>query len=103
MQLQKRKIEMEDIADMTNDTAELSPLDRARKKKAEQRAMGIPEVRLDPVQRSTATPKSLRLAVTAKCWACVGGDADPHPRQRIRDCTVMLCPLRSVRPYQNCK
>lgn len=57
----------------------------------------------DPMQRAREKPKSLRLAVTAKCWDCNGGDADPRPRLRIRDCPCTKCPLWPVRPWQNVK
>lgn len=64
------------------------------------RLKGRATPRLDPVAKAKTKPKSLRLAVTAKCWDCVGGDADPGPRQRIRECGVRRCPLHPVRPYQ---
>jgi hypothetical protein len=54
----------------------------------------------DPIARSLARPKSLRAAVVAKCWECVGGDAAPAPRQRIGACAVMRCPLRPHCPYR---
>lgn len=56
--------------------------------------------RLSPIEKARRNPKSLRLAVTAKCADCVGWDADPNPRARIRDCAVPKCPLYPVRPYQ---
>jgi hypothetical protein len=54
----------------------------------------------DPIAKGRARPKSLRLAVNAKCWDCQGGFADPNPRWRIGNCAVTRCPLYTVRPYQ---
>ena len=56
--------------------------------------------RLDPIQRLAENPKSLRLAINAKCRDCQGGDADPAPRRRIGECGCTTCPLHAVRPYQ---
>lgn len=75
-------------------------LERAREKARERRASGQSVVRLDPIQKAAAKPTSLRLAITAKCWSCVGAGADPHPRREIAECAVRRCPLHPVRPYQ---
>jgi hypothetical protein len=78
----------------------LSPaLQRAHAAQAAKRAAGE-LVRLDPIARAAANPTSLRAAITAKCWDCMGGDADPGTRQRIRECECPRCPLHHVRPYQ---
>jgi len=63
-------------------------------------AGGKPGPRRTPGEKAAANPRSLRLAITAKCWDCVGGDADPGARIRIRECSVLACSLRPVRPYQ---
>jgi hypothetical protein len=57
-------------------------------------------VSFDPVGRSAAKPHSKALAIVAKCWQCIGGNGDPNPRQRIRECEVPRCALYPVRPYQ---
>lgn len=46
-----------------------------------------------------------KIAATIKaiCFECVGEDADPGPKQRVRDCEIMKCPLRPVRPWQDVK
>jgi hypothetical protein len=75
-------------------------LDLARAAMAARRAAGETIERLDPIEKARRNPTSLRLAINAKCWECVGGDGDPNPRQRIRDCTCSRCPLLAVRPYQ---
>jgi hypothetical protein len=59
---------------------------------------GIEPERLSPIERARRFPASLRFAINAKCWDCQGGDADPNPRQRIRDCEIIECPLHPVRP-----
>lgn len=56
--------------------------------------------RLDPLEKARRNPNSLRMAVNAKCWDCVGGDADVGVRKRIGECSVARCPLHPVRPYQ---
>ena len=59
------------------------------------RENGIPLVRLDPIQKSQANPKSLRLAINGKCWDCSCGQ-----REEIRNCPITDCTLYAVRPYQ---
>lgn len=55
----------------------------------------------DPIAKAKANPKSLRAAINGKCWDCVGADADPNPRGRIRDCTSeATCTLWPLRPYR---
>jgi hypothetical protein len=76
----------------------LERLRLARAASAAKRAAGIQPERLDPIERARRNPTSLRLAINAKCWDCQGGDADPNPRQRIRDCEILSCPLHAVRP-----
>lgn len=56
---------------------------------------------MTPIERSNQDPKSLRKAVNAKCYHCVGEHYDPNPVGRIRECEVESCPLWKVRPYQN--
>lgn len=75
-------------------------LEKAHAARKARAAAGEVLVRLDPIEKAKKKPKSLRLAVSAKCWDCVGGASDPGPRARIRDCTVTKCPLHNVRPYQ---
>lgn len=79
-----------------------TPLELAREAKAAKRESGELKV-LNPIEKAADNPKSLRLAVNAFCWDCVGGDADPGPKQRVRDCAVQGCPLWSHRPWQKIK
>jgi len=53
-----------------------------------------------PIERAKDKPDSLRCAITAKCYECVGMDGDSNFRETIRTCTSVNCPLYSVRPYQ---
>lgn len=79
--------------------------ENAKKAIAEWRAArvvaGDQSERLDPLQKAIQNPKSLRLAINAKCWDCVGAGKDPNPRKMIRECACgSYCPLFPVRPYQ---
>ena len=56
--------------------------------------------RLNPIQRAAANPTSLRLAIRAKCYDCVGQDADPNWQRRVGTCGCTSCPLHAVRPYR---
>jgi hypothetical protein len=53
-----------------------------------------------PIQKARANPNSLRKAITAFCFECVGGDGEPGARNHVRDCTAKGCPLFRVRPWQ---
>ena len=75
-------------------------LEKAHEARRAAKEAGQTVVRLDPIEKAKRKPKSLRLAINAKCWDCVGGASDPGPRGRIRDCTVTKCPLHPNRPYQ---
>ena len=79
------------------------PIERAREARRAMFEQGIKPEHLDPVEKARRNPKSLRLAIDGKCWDCVGGDADPGPRQRVRDCNIKLCTLWPVRPWQHIK
>ena len=53
---------------------------------------------LDPLEKARKNPRSLRLAINAKCYECAC-------RQRIEvtRCVVTDCPLHPVRPWQRDK
>lgn len=76
-------------------------LQLAHETTAKRRANGLSVKHLDPVERARRNPRSLRAAISGKCWSCCGGGADPNTRQTIRECTVYTCPLHGVRPYQH--
>ena len=90
----------EAVVDVVDPFAGLTPLARAHAVMKARRENGEIIVRLDPIQKAAKKPTSLRLAITGKCWDCIGGDSDPNPRMRIRECPVTRCTLHPVRPYQ---
>ena len=59
--------------------------------------------RKDPVQKAKENPNSLRLAINAHCFQCMGSGADPIVRASIRYCPVHSCSLHPVSQYQNAK
>lgn len=62
-------------------------------------AQGLPAYR-NPIEKAKENPESLRCAINAKCFECVGMDGDVNFRDTIRTCTSFNCPLYPVRPYQ---
>ena len=58
----------------------------------------------NPLAKSNANPTSLRLAVNAHCYLCMGGDKGDLRTQKsvvslIRGCTSNICPLLLIRPF----
>lgn len=43
---------------------------------------------------------SLRKAVSAQCYMCMGGGDGDNVIKEIRDCSSYSCTLREVRPYK---
>lgn len=77
-------------------------LKKAQARLAEMRATGEEIiVRRTPAERLEANPTSLRRAIDAKCFDCIGADDDPCYQWRIGNCGVPGCPLYAVRPYQS--
>lgn len=74
-------------------------LDRAREAVRARVEAGL-GARKDPLERAAEQPTSLRAAVTAKCFDCVGGDADPCWQWRVGNCACPSCPLYPVRPHR---
>lgn len=57
--------------------------------------------RRDVLADHLADPKSLRKAINAYCFGCVGGDADSqNPYRLVRECAMTHCELHTVRPWQ---
>lgn len=77
----------------------LTALDKARIRKNELKSLGKLG-RLSPFEKVKASPKSLRKAVTAFCYECMGGDGEQGARGHVRNCTAKQCPLYHVRPWQ---
>lgn len=67
--------------------------------RAARKAAGLRATRT-PIEAAQDNPKSLRKAITAKCYECMGGGQERGWKQLIRDCTSPKCPLWPVRPYQ---
>lgn len=79
-------------------------MQKGQEKMRELRASGWKPVVLNPVERAKANPNSLKAAIKAACWVCVGTDADPGAKFRVRDCAVgEKCPLYPHRPWQAIK
>ncbi len=77
---------------MNNNAQEALKEYRAKLKSGE-----IKKVNLNPVQKLEKNPTSLRLAVNAMCFDCMGRS---KVIEDIRNCTSKTCPLYNVRPYQ---
>lgn len=70
----------------------------ARKKAAEEGRL----TKRNPLQMAADAPTNVKLAVKAKCFDCVGGEAaDKGYRITIKECPAKRCPLYAVRPYQS--
>ena len=79
-------------------------LQRGKEAMAAKRAEGWKPVYLNPVDAAKANPGSMKAAIKAFCWTCVGQDADPGAKFRVRDCDVgPKCPLYDHRPWQKVK
>ncbi len=78
----------------------LTPLDKARIARQKIIDNGEKIERLNPIQKSIKNPKSLRLAINAKCYECVGGEDGENQVKYIRECTSPKCPLFNIRPYR---
>jgi hypothetical protein len=78
-------------------------LDKAREARVARIAAGLGANRT-AIQKAMENPKSLRMSINAKCYECQGGTVDSPPdpgwQWGIGNCTVKLCSLLSVRPYQ---
>jgi hypothetical protein len=55
----------------------------------------IPSMYRKLTERAFAGTASPRMAIRAKCLACVG-----HIRADVTNCTAILCELHPLRPYQ---
>ena len=64
--------------------------------------MGLKKIKT-PIENAKDKPTSLRLAINAKCFDCIGCGFDPKPAEAIRSCEIEDCSLWLVRPYRNKK
>lgn len=60
----------------------------------------IEVVRLDPITKALQKPTPSNC-IKAKCYDCVGRNADGNWRDEVRECRVKTCPLYPVRPYKS--
>lgn len=54
----------------------------------------------NPKQKWEEDKTSLRKAVNAQCWNCMGGDDGDNVIGEIRKCSSKVCTLWYVRPYK---
>jgi len=76
----------------------MTPLEKARAVRRAAKDAGEVIERKNPVEKLRAKPKSLRLAVNAKCYDCAH-----FQKKEITLCPAKGCPLWAVRPYQGKK
>jgi len=69
-------------------------LQKARSKLAENRSRGIKP--LNPIEKAKQNPKSMRLAINAQCYDCMGRESGW--RNEVKNCTSPNCPLFGFRP-----
>lgn len=92
---------------MTNQTKAISRSDvdkklaAARERLAEIKKSGQKLEVLDPISKSLKNPRSLRFAINAMCYQCMGGpNPDPGWKNLVRTCTAPSCALHPHRPYR---
>lgn len=71
----------------------------ALKKYREDLKNGVVEKKVTtPIEKLAEKPQSLRLAINAMCYDCMGRTSTST--SDIRGCTAKTCPLFNVRPHQ---
>ncbi len=78
----------------------MTALQKAHEVNRKRIELGIKLVIKNPMEKAAERPDSLRLAINAMCYDCIGQDADPDWRGSIRECSCTKCPLWSVRKFQ---
>lgn len=73
--------------------------ERAQESMRERMSQGLSATK-SPREKHEEQPLSLRKAITAKCYECMGDGGEPGWRKLIQECCAIRCPLHSVRPYQ---
>ena len=71
-------------------------LQKARAKRAENIRLGIKP--LNPIEKAKQNPKSMRLAINANCYECMG--FAKSWRGDVRNCTSPNCSFYGFRPYK---
>jgi hypothetical protein len=73
---------------------------KAKEAREAKKLAGIPVVILTPTEKARADPRSMRKAITAFCFECMGGTGMPSVRQEVANCTAPQCSLYPLRPWQ---
>lgn len=81
----------------------LDPHGDPRRSSADQSMIECRRYALEAYRRALALHGTLKRAVEAACYDCVGGGADPGPKLAVRDCPCQNCPLHAVRPWKALK
>ena len=71
-------------------------LKKMRAKRAENIRLGIKP--LNPLEKAKQSPNSMRLAINAQCYDCMGQESGW--RNEVRSCPSKRCPLFGLRPYK---
>ncbi len=75
-----------------------TPLEKAHAARKQKIADGTYQsVRMNPVEKALANPRSNVMAIRAFCYQCMGGESVVA---LIRECASIQCPLHPHRPYQ---
>lgn len=61
------------------------------------------EMRTEYTAMCRQAKRKLSATIKGTCFGCVGGEADPGPKTRVRDCEITGCALHQVRPWQSVK
>lgn len=65
---------------------------------------GVITIENNLIRKAKANPTSLKKAIGAFCFHCMGGTEDEMPdpgwKNFIKDCTAPACPLYPHRPYK---
>jgi hypothetical protein len=77
-----------------NMTEDLTPLQKAAIKRKRNREAGIKPP--NPIERSKLKPNSMRLAINAMCFDCMGQESGW--RKMVKLCSSPNCPLYKLRP-----
>lgn len=72
------------------------PLTKARAKQKLRREAGEVTVRRNPREVWESDKKSMRKAINANCYDCIG---EENYTRRIRYCDIFKCPFWFLRPY----
>lgn len=80
-------------------TENLTPLQKAHAARKQKIADGtFQSVRMSPIEKARANPRSKAMAIRAFCFQCVG---EEQAVSTIRECASVNCPLHGHRPYRS--